>query len=87
MEDTFWDDCPLVERIPGKVSGGPVLKGTRLPADTLVENVEPFMELDGMTEDEAIDATLDCFPATPGGKDTVRGLLAYEASHLRQIQF
>jgi uncharacterized protein (DUF433 family) len=86
MEDTFWDECPLVERVPGKVSGTPVLKGTRLPADTLVENVQAFIEMDGMTEDQAIEETLECFPGTPGGKDTVRSLLAYEASHLRQLQ-
>jgi len=25
--------CRLVEAVPGKVSGGPILKGTRLPAE------------------------------------------------------
>jgi uncharacterized protein (DUF433 family) len=35
-----WTDCPLVEVIPGKVSGVPLLKGTRLPADTILENYE-----------------------------------------------
>jgi uncharacterized protein (DUF433 family) len=86
QEDTFWDDCPLVERVPGKVSGAPVLKDTRLPADTLVGNVESFMELEGMTEEQAIDATLECFPDMPGGKDTLRTLLAYQESHLHQLQ-
>jgi uncharacterized protein (DUF433 family) len=33
-----WSGCELVEVIPGKVSGVPLLKGTRLPADTIVEN-------------------------------------------------
>jgi uncharacterized protein (DUF433 family) len=67
--DTFWDDCDLVHRDPEIVHGTPVLKGTRLPADTLVENVEAYIELRGMTEDQAIDATLKSFPDTPGGKD------------------
>lgn len=84
--DTFWDDCPLIERVPGKVSGAPVLKGTRLPADTLVGNYESFIELKGMTEEQAIDATLESFLDTPGGKDTLRTLLAYQEAHLPQLQ-
>jgi uncharacterized protein (DUF433 family) len=35
-----WSDCPLVEVVPGKVSGVPILKGTRMPADSIVENYE-----------------------------------------------
>jgi uncharacterized protein (DUF433 family) len=84
--DTFWDDCPLIERVPGKVSGAPVLKGTRLPADALVGNVESFIELEGMTEDQAIEATLECFPGTPGGAETIRALLTYQHDHLPQLQ-
>ncbi len=89
--DRFWDDCPIVGRDPQMVHGAPVVKNergelTRLPADTLTGNVESFMEIDGMTEDQAIDATLECFPATPGGKDTLRKLLAYQESHLNQMQ-
>ncbi len=83
--NTFWDDCSLVERVEGKVSGAPVLKGTRLPADTLVENVEAFMELESMNEEQAIEATLECFPSTPGGADTIRKLLSYQESHLHQL--
>ena len=85
-EDRFWDDCPLVHRDPEIVHGAPVLKGTRLPADALVENVEAFMEIDGMTEERAIEETLECFPDTPGGKDTLRKLLAYQEAHLHQAQ-
>ena len=46
--------------------------------DTLVGNVEAFIELEGMSEDQAIDATLDCFPGTPDGRDTLRKLLTYQ---------
>lgn len=84
--DTFWDDCDLVHRDSEIVHGAPVLKGTRLPADTLTGNVESFMELAGMTEDQAIDATLECFPGTPGGKETLRALLDYQEAHLHQLQ-
>jgi uncharacterized protein (DUF433 family) len=86
MDDQFWDDCPLVSRDPEMVHGTPVLKGTRLPADTLVGSVESYEELSGMTEDQAIDATLEDFPSTPGGKDALRALLAYQESRLHQPQ-
>jgi uncharacterized protein (DUF433 family) len=33
-------DCPLVEVKPGVQRGRPVLKGTRMPADDIVENWE-----------------------------------------------
>ena len=35
-----WDDCPLVERIPGKVSGDRVFKDTRLPLWAIFENLK-----------------------------------------------
>ena len=82
--DQFWDDCDLTHRDPEIVHGTPVLKGTRLPADTLVGNVEAFMELSGMTEKQAIEETLEQFPHTPGGAETIRQLLAYQEAHLLQ---
>lgn len=85
--DDFWNDCDLLSRDTEVVSNAPVLKGTRLPADTLVSNVESFVELDGMSEDEAIDATLEAFPEIPGGRSTLRSLLAYQVTHLPQLQF
>ena len=35
-----WDDCPIVERIPGKVSGAWVIKDTRLPLWAIFENLQ-----------------------------------------------
>jgi uncharacterized protein (DUF433 family) len=35
-----WSGCSLVEVVPGKVSGVPLLKGTRLPADTVLDNYD-----------------------------------------------
>ena len=35
-----WSDCDLVERIPGKVSGRPVVRGTRILADTIVQDAD-----------------------------------------------
>jgi uncharacterized protein (DUF433 family) len=33
-----WTGCELVERIPGKVSGRPIVRGTRILADTIVQD-------------------------------------------------
>jgi uncharacterized protein (DUF433 family) len=35
-----WTGCDLVERIPGKVSGRPLVRGTRILADTIVQDAE-----------------------------------------------
>ena len=35
-----WDGCELVERIEGKQDGVPLIKGTRIPADQLVEEYQ-----------------------------------------------
>jgi uncharacterized protein (DUF433 family) len=36
FEMDFWDDCNLIERVPGKMSGEPVIKETRVLAQTIV---------------------------------------------------
>ena len=41
-----WNQCPAVERIPGKVSGAWVFKGTRVPVKALFENLEDGARLD-----------------------------------------
>lgn len=35
-----WTGCELVERIAGKVSGRPIVRGTRILADTIVQDAE-----------------------------------------------
>lgn len=37
-----WKDRPDVERIPGKVSGRWLMKGTRLPVQAVLDNAEDF---------------------------------------------
>ncbi len=39
-----WSDCPLVEIIPGKVSGVPLLRNTRLPVDAITGNYNAFRD-------------------------------------------
>jgi uncharacterized protein (DUF433 family) len=62
-----WSGCPLVEVVPGKVSGVPILKGTRMPADAIMENFA-----DGLPAEEI--AEVFELPA-----DSVRALLSYAA--------
>ena len=45
-----WQECPEVERRPGRVSGAWVFKGTRVPVRALFENLE-----DGATVDEFLE--------------------------------
>jgi uncharacterized protein (DUF433 family) len=42
-----WSDCPAVERVPGKVSGAWLVKGTRIPAQSVVEHAD-----DGYTPEQ-----------------------------------
>ena len=35
-----WQGCPAVERVPGKVSGQWVVRGTRILADGVLENAD-----------------------------------------------
>jgi uncharacterized protein (DUF433 family) len=42
-----WSQCEAVERVPGKVSGSWVFRGTRIPVSVVFENLE-----DGLTPSE-----------------------------------
>ncbi len=60
-----WTQCNSVERVPGKVSGDWVFKGTRVPVRALFENIEggarvsDFVEwFPGVTR-EQVDAVLE----------------------------
>lgn len=45
-----WNQCPAVERIPGKVSGAWLFKGTRVPVKALFENLEAGARIDDFLE-------------------------------------
>jgi len=60
-----WSQCPVVERIPGKVSGAWVFRGTRMPVSVVFENLEDGASIDdilqwfeGITR-EQVQAVLD----------------------------
>jgi len=53
MATLDWSQCPVVESIPGKVSGAWVLKGTRMPVSAIFDNI---------TAGANIDDIMDWFP-------------------------
>ncbi len=50
MPGLDWSQCPAVESIPGKVSGAWVLKGTRMPVQTIFANLEAGLSVREITE-------------------------------------
>ena len=50
MPDLDWSKCPAVERVPGRVSGAWVLKGTRMPVSAIFENIEAGASIDDILE-------------------------------------
>ena len=57
-----WTECKSVERVPGRVSGAFVFKGTRVPVATLFENLEAgatvsdFLKwYEGVTREQVLD--------------------------------
>lgn len=72
MATLDWSECPVVESIPGKVSGAWVLRGTRTPVKTLFENLEAGM---------SIDEVIEQFPVT---REQLDGLMAFVARSLEK---
>jgi uncharacterized protein (DUF433 family) len=70
-----WAECDLVESVAGMVDGRPVVKGTRIPADTILTDEEL-----GATTSE----TLESFPSL--SLDTIRRIRAYGHSHKPLLQ-
>jgi len=68
-----WNQCPAVKHVPGKLSGGWLFKGTRVPVKALLENLE-----DGVT----IDDFLRWFPGVTRGQ--VREVLEFAERNLTE---
>jgi uncharacterized protein (DUF433 family) len=66
-----WSDCGAVERVPEKVSGVWLFKGTRVPVKALFENLEA-----GAT----VDQFLDWFPGV--SREQVQSVLEHTARSL-----
>jgi uncharacterized protein (DUF433 family) len=50
VSDIDWMSCELIERVPGKVSGRPVVRGTRILPDPIVNSYELGDNLDEIHE-------------------------------------
>jgi uncharacterized protein (DUF433 family) len=83
MATLDWSDCPLVEIVPGKVSGVPLLKNTRLPVEAITGNYDAFRD-EGLSPDAAITETLDCYPEA--GLDAIKAILDYRDEYRLQAQ-
>ena len=70
-----WEGCDLVERVPGKVSGQPVIKGTRILADTIIEDAELGSSVEEIHEN---------YPSVPVEK--INKLIAFANSRQKQPQ-
>jgi len=68
-EQVDWSECPLVETRPAVQSGAPVVRGTRMPVDAIVDNFEYGMSVGEIAEQ---------FQISP---DLIQAVLAYAHSH------
>jgi uncharacterized protein (DUF433 family) len=64
-----WSECPLVEVKPGVQSGAPVLRGTRMPVNAIVDNFDY-----GVSVAEIVEQ----FEVSP---DRIEAILTYAKSH------
>jgi uncharacterized protein (DUF433 family) len=65
-----WSQCPAVERIPGRVSGAWLFKGTSTPFSVVLDNLEH-----GMT----IDEIMEQFPVS---REEIKAVLEFAARSL-----
>ena len=66
-----WTTCPAVERVPDRVGGAWVFRGTRVPVRALFENLE---------ESASVNEFLDWFPGVT--REQVLAVLAHAEQSL-----
>lgn len=49
--DINWLNCELIEQIPGKVSGRPIVRGTRILPDAIVNSYDAGATIEDIQED------------------------------------
>jgi uncharacterized protein (DUF433 family) len=49
--DINWLNCELIEQIPGKVSGRPIVRGTRILPDAIVNSFDSGATIEEIRED------------------------------------
>ena len=50
ISDIDWTQCELIERVPGKVSGRPVVRGTRIMPEAIVGSYDLGETIEELTE-------------------------------------
>jgi uncharacterized protein (DUF433 family) len=68
-EKIDWSACPFVEIKPGVQSGAPVLRGTRMPADAIVDNFDYGVSIDEIAEQFEVPT------------ESIEAILTYAKSH------
>jgi uncharacterized protein (DUF433 family) len=68
-EKIDWSECTLVETKLGVQSGAPVLRGTRMPVDAIVDNFDYGVSVAEIAEQFDVPT------------DRVEAILAYAKSH------
>jgi uncharacterized protein (DUF433 family) len=48
--DVDWTQCKLIEKVPGKVSGRPIVCGTRIMPDAIVDSFDLGETIDELRE-------------------------------------
>jgi uncharacterized protein (DUF433 family) len=69
-----WQNCEDVERVPGKMNGQPVVKGTRILAQTIIDNFEGGSPIEEIHEN---------YPSVP--VDKIRKLIAFAHSKQQPV--
>jgi uncharacterized protein (DUF433 family) len=69
MEKIDWSECPLVEVKAGVQSGAPVLRGTRMPVNVIIDNFDYGVSAVEIAEQFEIPA------------EQVEAILTYAKSH------
>jgi uncharacterized protein (DUF433 family) len=65
-----WSGCDVVEQVPGKMGGRPVIAGTRIEPETILQDYELGSLVEEIHEN---------FPTVP--VDTIRELIAFAHAH------
>ena len=69
-EETIdWSLCPLVEVNPRVLSGAPVLRGTRMPVNAIIDNFDYGVSVAEISEQFEVS------------EDRIQAILAYAKSH------
>ena len=68
-EKIDWSECLLVETKPGVQSGVPVLRGTRMPVNAIVDNFDYGVSVGEISEQFEIP------------QDCIEAVIAYAESH------